>query len=86
MIQAVIPLSEECGLLEWVSNTTGLRQITDNLFKYVSTYYSSKAISDITVNSFFETNVIQIQSNLPVSNLLSFYNLNAIYKNSGYSS
>ena len=41
MIQAVIPLSEECGLLEWVSNTTGLRQITDNLFKYASTYYSS---------------------------------------------
>jgi len=30
---AVIPLSEECGLLEWVSNTTGLRQITDNLLK-----------------------------------------------------
>ncbi|XP_065069876.1 serine/threonine-protein kinase ATR-like isoform X2 [Rhopilema esculentum] len=30
---AVIPLSEECGILEWVSNTAGLRQITDNLFK-----------------------------------------------------
>eukprot|EP00795_Rhopilema_esculentum_P004649 gene4649-20929_t len=31
--KAVIPLSEECGILEWVSNTAGLRQITDNLFK-----------------------------------------------------
>ena len=31
---AVIPLNEECGLIEWVSNTVGLRNIVRNLWLY----------------------------------------------------
>ncbi|XP_047134569.1 serine/threonine-protein kinase atr isoform X1 [Hydra vulgaris] len=30
---AVIPLNEECGLLEWVPNTSGLRFILNNIYK-----------------------------------------------------
>ena len=33
--QAVIPLNEECGLLEWVQNTHGLRNILTKIYKYV---------------------------------------------------
>ena len=31
--QTVIPLNEECGLLEWVNNTNGLRPILINMYK-----------------------------------------------------
>ncbi|XP_043927908.1 serine/threonine-protein kinase ATR [Protopterus annectens] len=30
---SVIPLNEECGLIEWVSNTAGLRHILNKLYK-----------------------------------------------------
>ena len=30
---AVVPLSEDCGLIEWVPNTTGLRYILIDLYK-----------------------------------------------------
>lgn len=30
---AVIPLNEECGIIEWVSNTAGLRHILTKLYK-----------------------------------------------------
>jgi len=29
----VIPLNEECGLLEWVQNTTGLRHILNKILQ-----------------------------------------------------
>ncbi len=32
-MQTVTPLNEECGLLEWVSNTTGLRNILVKMYK-----------------------------------------------------
>ena len=31
----MIPLNEECGLLEWVQNTHGLRNILTKIYKYV---------------------------------------------------
>ena len=31
-VQMVMLLSEECGLLEWVNNTQGLRHIVTRLF------------------------------------------------------
>ena len=31
----MIPLNEECGLLEWVQNTHGLRNILSKIYKYV---------------------------------------------------
>ena len=43
--QAVIPLNEECGLLEWVQNTHGLRNILTKIYKYVlvlSCFFVSK--------------------------------------------
>ncbi|MEQ2215451.1 hypothetical protein XENOCAPTIV_001218, partial [Xenoophorus captivus] len=30
---AVIPLNEECGIIEWVNNTAGLRHILTKLYK-----------------------------------------------------
>ncbi|KAJ3342792.1 serine/threonine-protein kinase M1 [Gonapodya sp. JEL0774] len=30
---SVVPLNEECGLIEWVNNTTGLRQILNKYYK-----------------------------------------------------
>lgn len=35
-LQAVIPLNEECGVLEWVTNTHGLRNILLKLYQYGS--------------------------------------------------
>ena len=29
---SVIPLSEDCGIIEWVPNTTGLRHVMQNLY------------------------------------------------------
>lgn len=37
---AVIPLNEECGLLEWVKNTSGLRNILLKLYKEKRLYVS----------------------------------------------
>ena len=31
-VQMVTPLNEECGLLEWVNNTQGLRRIVTGVF------------------------------------------------------
>lgn len=30
---AVVPLNEECGLLEWVSNTCGFRNIVNDIYR-----------------------------------------------------
>lgn len=36
----MIPLNEECGLLEWVNNTSGLRHILIKLYKEKGVYMS----------------------------------------------
>lgn len=33
LFQTVIPLNEECGLIEWVSNTAGLRPILHKIYR-----------------------------------------------------
>lgn len=40
MIQAVIPLNEECGLLEWINNTCPYRTILNTLYKEKGIYHS----------------------------------------------
>ena len=47
--QAVIPLNEECGLLEWVQNTHGLRNILTKIYKYV-----------LVLSCFFVSTVFQL--------------------------
>uniref|UniRef100_A0A8C2HF54 Serine/threonine-protein kinase ATR n=1 Tax=Cyprinus carpio TaxID=7962 RepID=A0A8C2HF54_CYPCA len=37
---AVIPLNEECGIIEWVNNTAGLRHILTKLYKEKGIYVS----------------------------------------------
>ncbi|XP_030212900.1 serine/threonine-protein kinase ATR [Gadus morhua] len=39
---AVIPLNEECGIIEWVNNTAGLRHILTKLYKERGVYLSGK--------------------------------------------
>ncbi|KAL2098334.1 hypothetical protein ACEWY4_007541 [Coilia grayii] len=39
---AVIPLSEECGLIEWVNNTAGLRHILMELYKERGLFLTGK--------------------------------------------
>ncbi|XP_063067093.1 serine/threonine-protein kinase ATR [Engraulis encrasicolus] len=39
---AVIPLSEECGLIEWVNNTAGLRHILMELYKERGLFVTGK--------------------------------------------
>ncbi|KAM7403386.1 hypothetical protein PAMA_004031 [Pampus argenteus] len=41
---AVIPLNEECGIIEWVNNTTGLRNILTKLYKERGIYLSGKEL------------------------------------------
>ncbi|KAM8833099.1 serine/threonine-protein kinase ATR [Synchiropus picturatus] len=41
---AVIPLNEECGIIEWVSNTAGLRIILTKLYKERGIYLSGKEL------------------------------------------
>ena len=50
--QAVIPLNEECGLLEWVQNTHGLRNILTKIYKYVLVF------SCLFVSTVFQLSVI----------------------------
>ncbi|XP_077988664.1 serine/threonine-protein kinase ATR-like [Glandiceps talaboti] len=46
---AVIPLNEECGLLEWVPNTAGLRQILHKIYKEKNMYTSGRELQNLTV-------------------------------------
>ncbi|KAG7457149.1 hypothetical protein MATL_G00243500 [Megalops atlanticus] len=39
---AVIPLNEECGIIEWVNNTEGLRHILTKLYKEKGIYIAGK--------------------------------------------
>ncbi|XP_055865310.1 serine/threonine-protein kinase ATR-like isoform X2 [Biomphalaria glabrata] len=41
---AVTPLNEECGLIEWVNNTTGLRNILVKLYKEKGTFMAGKEL------------------------------------------
>eukprot|EP00794_Sanderia_malayensis_P008013 gene8012-8872_t len=62
---AVIPLSEDCGLLEWVSNTTGLRQIVDMLFKEKNITYKPSELRKLynNMNSSDLRNKVEIFKN-----------------------
>ncbi|KAF7692277.1 serine/threonine-protein kinase ATR isoform X2 [Silurus meridionalis] len=41
---AVIPLNEECGIVEWVNNTAGLRHILTKLYKEKGIYLTGKEL------------------------------------------
>ncbi|KAM6960680.1 serine/threonine-protein kinase ATR [Aplochiton taeniatus] len=41
---AVIPLNEECGIIEWVNNTAGFRHILTKLYKERGIYLSGKEL------------------------------------------
>ncbi|XP_042314459.1 serine/threonine-protein kinase ATR [Sceloporus undulatus] len=41
---AVIPLNEECGIIEWVNNTAGLRNILIKLYKEKGIYMTGKEL------------------------------------------
>ncbi|KAM4723913.1 serine/threonine-protein kinase ATR [Anableps anableps] len=41
---AVIPLNEECGIIEWVNNTAGLRHILTKLYKERGVHLSGKEL------------------------------------------
>ncbi|KAK0130626.1 Serine/threonine-protein kinase atr [Merluccius polli] len=41
---AVIPLNEECGIIEWVNHTAGLRHILTKLYKEKGVYLSGKEL------------------------------------------
>ncbi|XP_032621521.1 serine/threonine-protein kinase ATR isoform X5 [Chelonoidis abingdonii] len=41
---AVIPLNDECGIIEWVNNTSGLRNILIKLYKEKGVYMTGKEL------------------------------------------
>ena len=41
------PLNEECGLLEWVNNTQGLRHIVTKLYKEGGSMMSGKELKAV---------------------------------------
>ncbi|XP_044288721.1 serine/threonine-protein kinase ATR isoform X2 [Varanus komodoensis] len=41
---AVIPLNEECGIIEWVNNTAGLRNILNKLYKEKGIYMTGNEL------------------------------------------
>ncbi|XP_012937158.1 serine/threonine-protein kinase ATR [Aplysia californica] len=53
----VTPLNEECGLIEWVNNTTGLRHILVKLYKEKGLYMSGKELKALmpSLHSSLET-------------------------------
>ncbi|XP_068136880.1 serine/threonine-protein kinase ATR isoform X2 [Hyperolius riggenbachi] len=56
---AVIPLNDECGLIEWVNNTFGLRNILVKLYKEKGTYMGGKELKE-----FMSKNVNSVQEKL----------------------
>ncbi|XP_033108232.1 serine/threonine-protein kinase ATR-like isoform X2 [Anneissia japonica] len=46
---AVVPLNEECGLIEWISNTTGLRHILNKIYREKNMSTSGKEIRSMIV-------------------------------------
>jgi len=59
---SVTPLNEECGLLEWVPNTNGLRPILLKLYRKLGLYMSGK-----------ELKALQLASNAPLDRKLAVY-------------
>ncbi|XP_062573409.1 serine/threonine-protein kinase ATR-like [Saccostrea cucullata] len=45
---SVVPLNEYCGLLEWVNNTQGLRNILLRMYKERGIYFSGKELQTMT--------------------------------------
>ena len=43
-MQTVTPLNEECGMIEWVPNTHGLRNILIKLYRERGIYMSGEAL------------------------------------------
>nr|XP_033814332.1 serine/threonine-protein kinase ATR isoform X1 [Geotrypetes seraphini] len=41
---SVIPLNDECGIIEWINNTAGLRPILNKLYKEKGVYMSGKEL------------------------------------------
>ncbi|XP_065918374.1 uncharacterized protein [Dysidea avara] len=44
---SVVPLNEKCGLLEWVHNTNGLRQILNKIYQQRGMYTTGKELKEI---------------------------------------
>ncbi|XP_038072304.1 serine/threonine-protein kinase ATR-like [Patiria miniata] len=44
---AVIPLNEECGLIEWVPNTAGLRNILHKIYREKGMYISGRELKSL---------------------------------------
>ena len=59
---SVTALNEECGLLEWVPNTNGLRPILLKLYRKLGLYMSGK-----------ELKLLQLASNAPLDKKLAIY-------------
>ena len=47
VFQTVIPLNEECGLLEWVNNTSGLRHILIKIYKERGIYMGGNELKAV---------------------------------------
>lgn len=43
-LQAVVPLNEECGLIEWIQNLNGLRQILHRIYRDNGMYMSGQEL------------------------------------------
>ena len=43
----VLPLNEECGILEWVNNTTGIRNILNDLYRAKNLYTRARDIKAV---------------------------------------
>ncbi|KAH9492123.1 hypothetical protein Btru_027012 [Bulinus truncatus] len=53
---SVTPLNDECGLIEWVNNTTGLRNILVKLYKEKGCFKSGRELKEVmpALNTSFE--------------------------------
>lgn len=43
-LQAVVPLNEECGLIEWIQNLNGLRQILHRIYRDTGIYMTGQEL------------------------------------------
>ncbi|XP_071964795.1 serine/threonine-protein kinase ATR-like isoform X2 [Antedon mediterranea] len=46
---AVVPLNEECGLIEWISNTTGFRHVLNKIYREKNILTSGKELRSMMV-------------------------------------
>ena len=59
---AVVPLNEECGILEWVPNTIGFRNIVNDLYKAKDKYVHSSEIKTIINPKTYKDKMSQVQT------------------------